>query len=100
MEETTMPIEIDVEEMPKILQSSPGRFSESYDAERNQDYCEEDEVLKINIESQEELIKQLSFERQNIIKERDEMFEEYEDELKVIKSKNEQLLKENIELKQ
>ena len=100
MEETAVTIEIDVEEMPKILQFSSGRFSESYEAERSQDYYEESEVLVVDRKSQEDLVKQLKDEKEAIIKERDEMAEEYEYEIKNIKHKNQELIEKNSELKQ
>lgn len=100
MEETGVPIEIDVEEMPKILQSSPNRKSENYEVDRFQNDYEEVEVLTVSKEAQEGIIKQLNDEKESIARERDEKILEYEDEIKGLTFKNEEISKENIELKQ
>lgn len=90
-------IDIDSEEFPQIVkvpsildQDSGSAFSDQMKLS----------VLETEIETHLEQIKKLQTENEFIIKERDEVLEEYEDELKAVKTANDYLERENMEIKQ
>lgn len=101
-------VEIDEEEMPKILSVDGRKSLKSSDSEvieppfrciRNE--AEEDiQVLYIELEQRAMHIGKLQGENAMIVKERDETLEEYEEELKSLRLQNDGLAKENLETKQ
>ena len=99
-------VEIDTDKMPKILTLNPQKSLRSIDNESvsdtrsriSNDEC--GEVYSIELEQRAETIRKLQRENEIIIKERDEILEEYEDELKAIQMKNDEYEKENYEMKQ
>lgn len=100
-------VEIDIDEMPRILSYGERKSMRSTDSEivsetKSQDYCREEdiEVLHIELEQRSGIIKKLQGENATIVRERDETLEEYEDEMKSLREQNEYYLKENLEIKQ
>jgi chromosome segregation ATPase len=85
------------DEIPEVVTINSSQDSDQFRSSLN-DHLKVS-LLETQIESHLEEIKKLKVENYSILKERDEVLEEYEDELKATKSSNEGLSRENLEIK-
>ena len=99
-------VEINPEEMPKILIADSQKLLKANDAQSFSDTKspksseESPDMFPIELEQRAEIIRKLQSENIVIIKDRNELAEEYEEEIKAIQIKNYDYEKENYKMKQ